>query len=496
MNQRSKLQILRLRLQIDALERRARDVLHEVIAFRNALRPVNRLPLEVLASCATFVSDTDPRSIVPLTHVCRYWRKAISSSPRNWASIATAWKRLIPLCLERAGAVPLTVNITVSDIGSGEDLLESLLPNVPRVTSLRLTGYSSVEAVAQDLPGFFDSPIPKLVSLELQQSVAPVQPFPSDETPTPPVFRDIRTLKSLHLTQTPIYPALFHITSLVELKLIGYTTPFDLRTFVRFLGSHLTLEFVELGIRFTDSPAVARKVSLPQLRHFSITCSEAVDSKRLLAYITFPRRIRLEVLLTKPGDFPGFESLLPSSLSHIQELLHPISTVKTQWAPPTLQLFGNNSFLSLNALGRHPSPCSDISLFSTSDVHEFHVDVHPNVPTDDFLSRALERLPALKILVVSRNFPLRAIHILSAEPVLCPSLNTVAFFNCNMSEGLVKELGDIIIKRYDTFATRLYRVVIVNSTATMPNFRAIQQLRKSVPCVEVRVDDKLPDFSQ
>ena len=404
------------------------------------------------------------------------------------------WRRLVPLCLERSGAVPLTVDITISDIGSGEDFLESLLPNVPRVNSLRLTGYQTLEAVAQDLPGFFDSQILNLVSLELRQSVAPVQPFPSDKIPTPPVFRDIQTLKSLHLTQTPIYPALFHITSLVELKLIGYTTPFHPETFVRFLGSHLTLEFVELDIRFTDGPTLARKVSLPHLRHFSVTCSEAVDSKRLLAYITFPRGIRLKVLFTKPGDFPGFESLLPSSLSHIRELLHPISTVKTQWTPPMLQLSGNNSFLSLNALGRHPSPYSDISLFSTSNVHEFHVDIHPNVPTGDFLSRALEQLPALKILVVSRNFPLRSLHILSAEPVLCPSLNTVAFFNCNMSEGLMKELGDVIIKRYDTFATRPYRVVIVNSTATPPNFRAIQQLRKSVPCVQVRVDDRLPDF--
>ena len=104
--------------QIDTLERRAKDVLHEVITLRNSLRTVNRVPPEVITLCAAFVSPTDPRPIVPLTHVCRYWRNAITSSPRNWASIGSGWRRLAPLCLERAGVVPLTVEINVSVLGS------------------------------------------------------------------------------------------------------------------------------------------------------------------------------------------------------------------------------------------------------------------------------------------------------------------------------------------------------------------------------------------
>ena len=474
-------------------------MLHEVVTLRNALRPVNRLPPEVLASCATFVSGTDPRPIVPLTHVCRYWRKAISSSPRNWASIATAWKRLIPLCLERAGAVPLTVDVTVSDIGSAEDFLEPLLPNVPRVTSLRLTGYSTVEAVAQDLPGFFDSPIPNLISLELQQSVAPVQPFPSEETPTPPVFRNIQTLKSLHLTQTPIYPPLFRIASLVELKLIGYTTPFDFGAFIGFLDSHLTLEFVDLDIQFTDGSVwetPVRMVPLPRLRHFSITCSKAIDSRGLLSCVTFPCGIHLEVLFTKPGICPELDLFLPSRLNAMRELLYPISIVKTQNNPAMLQLSGNNSFLSLNALERHTQVYPGIELFSTIGVRELHVDFHSTYPSDSRLSWVLKRLPALEILIISKaTFPLGTLHILATEPALCPSLRTIAFFNCETLEGVITELGDVITKRYDTFATRLYRVVIVNDATTLPNLQAIQQLRKSIPCVEVRVDDKLPDLS-
>jgi hypothetical protein len=92
--------------QIKALEKGAKDVLHELNSLWNPLQLVHRLPPEVIALCATFVSHADPRPIVSLTHVCRYWREAIISNPGNWTSISSGRKRLIPLCLERAGAAP------------------------------------------------------------------------------------------------------------------------------------------------------------------------------------------------------------------------------------------------------------------------------------------------------------------------------------------------------------------------------------------------------
>jgi len=491
--------VLTKRSQVDILERYAKEVLREVRTLRNSLRPVNRLPPEVLTSCATLVSDSDPWPTISLTHVCRYWRKAIGSSPMNWKSISTSWKRLVPLCLERAGAVPLVVDIVVPDGKEDENFLKALIPNIPRTGSLRLTGYSSIEDVADDLPGFFSSPILNLVSLELRQSAAPAQPFPPNEIPSPPVFSDVRTLKSLRLTQTPIYPALFNIASLVELKLIGYTSPFEFGTFIGFLGSHIALEFVDLDIQFTDGSVwttPARKVAPAHLRHLSITCSESTDSKGLLSCMSLPRGVRLEVFSTKRRDCPGLSSFLPSPLNPIQELLHPIITVKSQFMPPVLHLTGDNSFFSFTGLSRREEIYPGVSIFSVTTVREFHMDIHPCTPTNDYLSWLLKRLPALETLAISETqIPPEVLSVLATEPVLCPSLKTVAFFNCDMAGGVIKELGDVIAKRRDLLATRLYRVVIVNSTATPPNLKVIQQLRKSVPCVEVRVDDKLPDLS-
>ena len=163
------------------------DVLHEVVTLRNSLRPVNRLPPEVIALCATFVSNSDPRPIVSLTHVCRYWRKAITSSPRNWASISSDWKRLVPSCLERAGEVPLTVNIRVSDIKGDEIFLETILPHTSRIAHLSLAGYRSIAAVAKIIPTFFISTMHNLISLELQQSSKPLEIFPFEAPPMSPI---------------------------------------------------------------------------------------------------------------------------------------------------------------------------------------------------------------------------------------------------------------------------------------------------------------------
>jgi hypothetical protein len=101
----------------------------------------------------------------------------------------------------------------------------------------------------------------------------------------------------------------------------------------------------------------------------------------------------------------------------------------------------------------------------------------------------------LETLAFSKTvFPPGLLSALTQEPVLCPALRTIAFFDCDINSDIIKELGEAVTRRRDSTAARLHRVVIVSSTETPPNVKAIQQLRKSVPCVDVRVDDKLPDL--
>jgi hypothetical protein len=387
----------------------------------------------------------------------------------------------------------------VPDVEGDEAFLNALLPHVPRIGSLRLTDHSSIETVTDELPGFFASPMLGLTSLELQQTEDPAQLFPPDNSPIPPPFHNVSRLKSLSLTQTPLYPTLFTIRSLVELKLIGYTIPFQFDALLGLLDSNPNLELVVLDVQFVTSSVKtnpARKVPLARLRNLSITCSEPIDSKGLLSCIHLPRGVHIEVVFTLLVPSTGPRSFLPSPLTPILELLTPITTIKTQVAPRELHVSGNGSVFTLRSPGRAWARLPELTLFPTTAVRELHTNIHPHKFSDPTILLVLKGAPALETLAISRTtFPVGLLSALTEEPVLCPALKTIAFFDCAIDPDIAKRLEEAIAKRGGLAAVRLYRVVIVSSTGSLPDLASIKQLRKSVPCVEVRVDDKLPDLS-
>ena len=167
-------------------------------------------------------------------------------------------------------------NIGIGHQGDGS-FLQALIPHTSRISDLSLTGYPSIESAVRDpsLSRFFASPIPLLTSLELEQSDQSGELFPSNEASALSLFRSVSKVKSLRLIQTPLYPTVFSITSLVELKLVGYTAPFDFGKFIGFLHSNLNFKFVTLDLQFAEESveiAPKRKASLPQLRHLTFTC--------------------------------------------------------------------------------------------------------------------------------------------------------------------------------------------------------------------------------
>ena len=419
------------------------------------------------------------------------------SNPRNWASIAIGWKRLVPLCLERAGAVPLALDITIPDIKSDPSFLRELLPHVTRVGHFYLTGHSSIETVADDLPGFFDSSMPNLTSLELQQTTEPTKIFPSGNTPVPPIFRSVTKLESLCLTRTPLHPVLLSITSLRDLKLLGYTRPLHFGTFLGFLDSNPGLERVVLDIQFiVDSveTALARRIPLPRLQHLSITCSKPIDSKGLLSCISLPHGVNLEVVFTQPDQHARLGSFLPSPPTPIWELLAPITTVKAQVSPQELRLFGNGTVFTFRSPQAPLDVHQELALLPGATVRKFYANLHPLKYTDIELSKVLKALPRLKTLVFSNTIiPRGSLSALAEEPVSCPALKTIAFFNCSIRPNAIQELGEAIVRRRHLTVTRLRRVVIINnSLVTLPEPESIQRLRKSIPRVDVGVNNKLP----
>ena len=132
-----------------------------------------------------------------------------------------------------------------------------------------------------------------------------------------------------------------------------------------------------------------------------------------------------------------------------------------------------------------------LKLFVTGTVREFHTRTY----SLEHLSWPLQRLPALEALALSQT-PLSPglLSALAEEPPLCPSLKTIAFFDCDVTEDVIKELGAVLAQRRNSTAARLYRVVIVNATRALPDLQLIHQLQKLVPCVDVRIGSELPDL--
>ena len=376
-----------------------------------------------------------------------------------------------------------------------EDFLQALLPHTSKISHLSLLESLSIENTTAEFPDFFASPMPSLTSLELEQTSQPVEAFPLDAASAPSLFQSVSKLKSLHLTRIPLYPTIFSITSLVELKLFDYEAPFHFGKLIKFLHSNQNLELVNLDLQFTEESVrdvPEKRASLPQLRSLVFTNGSATDVRALLSSVSLRHGSHIKIQEFPPDPRTTLASFLPSPLTPIQELLNPVTTIK--YCPfGWLHIFGGDGQLSFQSSS--PKSYGGLDLFATGVVREFHADVDSLNLGGNSLSLLLRRLPALEALAFSgTNLPAGLLFPLAEEPALCPSLKTIAFFDCKVTKSVVGELEEVLAKRRDLTAAWLYRVVIVNHTRALPDFQLIHQLRKFVPRVDVRVSSELPDL--
>ena len=60
-------------------------------------------------------SDKDARKIVPLIHVCVYWRESIITAPENRSMISSDSESLAALSLEQSKAFPLGITLDMAE---------------------------------------------------------------------------------------------------------------------------------------------------------------------------------------------------------------------------------------------------------------------------------------------------------------------------------------------------------------------------------------------
>ncbi|KAF9777649.1 hypothetical protein BJ322DRAFT_1095925 [Thelephora terrestris] len=254
-------------------------MLRVISSLRNLLRPVNRMPPEILSHVARHLineQDSDAISIVPLTHVCRYWRESIISAPVNWTLISDQDEDMAATCLQRAKAAPLKITLHMPLVSSLHDVFAPYFRNV---RTLSIHSISSIEEFADTFPAFPRS-MPNLRSLVLGQlldedgfqigsnsifSVDPFGPF-------------IPPLEHLLLRDIPLYPSLRGLKTLTEIYIEYCELDFHLNTLLDFLEANHSLERVTLDIQFAESSILSppHKTIRNQLRYLSTKLTRLV----------------------------------------------------------------------------------------------------------------------------------------------------------------------------------------------------------------------------
>ena len=461
------------------------------------MQPVNRLPPEILSRIASELMDehaTDARLLIPLTHVCRYWRESIVSTAGNWTLISSERIRLMELSLERCQAAPLQLRLTMWQVEQHPTFTASITPYMQNTETLRIHYIRAIGKLVQALPNFPQS-MPNLRSLSLLADSARADQL--EEVSSDPLGGPTPPLTHLSLWFIPLYPSLQRLTTLTNLSLI--TDRFDLHmdVLLDFLEANRALEHAKLSVLFTR-PALRdsrRRVGIVnRLRCLSIWSVDAAWINALISRIPLHNGARLEIKL-HVQNAGLIEVLSGISATHLSNLQSPTST-ECRPDDRCVELLGPNGRFSFTGNPHQTAPFAEFSLFQLTNIKTFRLTRRALGPTMGAQARIAFpplALPALETLAVEHE--LDVLHLLSAlfaDPSAFPSLKTMAFLDCHIDEACMEALTKSASDRKNTTSAQLYRIVIVSPGRKLPGVLSIDRLGEHVPVVDVRMGKKLP----
>ena len=450
--------------------------------------PANRLPPEIISYIARFVlADlaTDTRPIVPLTHICQYWRNSIVSTPGNWTLICNERESLAALSLERAKTAPLTIRLNMDKLEMTKHprFRKILLSHIQYTRSLSLSGFYTTKELTRALPNFPKS-MPNLQSMTLMND------GPAEQTqPIDPFNFPSRTLRVLSLHNIPLYPSFLGAGTLTRLTVVDRYFNIHLDTLLEFLGKSSSLESATLDIEFAKPSPPRSRSQLPirnRLRHLSIYCYDAMDGQALISSVALSRGAALEI------HYNGRLADLLSGVSmpHLPNLSSPTFMEYRSSSQKSIRWLGPNGSFSLRGCFRLGGVFDQSPSFPLDSIREFRLEHRaPSIPTEIHLSF----FPSLEVLVIEHCICIsQVLAALLQNPTYPPSLKTLAFLNCVITEGFMENLARLASER-----ASLRRVVIVGSDGGLPSEALVEWLRKRVPVVEVAEGWELPtDMSQ
>ena len=427
--------------------------------------------------------------IVPLTHVCRYWRDSIISTPDNWTLVSNQREGLGILSLERAKAAPLTVHLNLVKLVSTRNppFLDHLLSHAEYIIFLSVSGFSTIEELTQALPNFPKS-MPNLQSLILANDdhadwTQPIDPFD---------FSPVHALRNLSLRYVPLYPSFLSLRTLTEFTLVDNYFNLHLDVLLGFLEEGHSLERATLWIRFVEPSLRRSRRGAPvgnRLRHLSVSCFDTRDGRALISSIALRRGAALKIFY-HGGNARLADLLSGVSKAHLPNLSSPTFMEYRSPSPNIIQLLGPDGAFSIEGYFILENAFKEFPLFALDRIRELRLEYRAaSIPTE---LRSLS-FPSLELLVINHTtFLPKVLSTLLPNPTSSPSLKTLTLLNCLITEGFMDDLARFASDRANTTLASLRRVVIAGWNEEHPSVVSVERLRECVPVVEVMEERELP----
>lgn len=463
------------------------------------MQPVSRLPPEILSHIIWYIPEEDARdasSIIRVTHVCRYWRNSIVSTPENWSRISNQPIGLAKLSLERCKAAPLELWLDISWFGVTPEFSDLIAPYIHNTKVLGVRCGLAQEQLARTVQNI----LPSMHDLRSLSLFGHSQGSGLWDWLTDPFGQLTSSLTHLSLSDTPLCPSFMRPKFLTVFELDHSQFNLHLDVLLDFLEQNRSLERAVLSMQFASPSLRSSRRRMPmknRLRDLWISSDCAVDIDALISKVAVQEGAHLTVGLFGDAESKDICSIV--STTHLLNLRSP--TFMEYYSDRgadlrTIRLLGKNGSFSLNRYPEAEALFVEFPLLPLGDIRTFHLkhrlsifDLSDPVPT---VFPPLF-LPALETFAIEHETALS--YLLSAlfsNPFSSPSLKTFAFLDCRIDQKFMKELTRFASNRGKSTSARLHRVVIVNSAGQLPPFTLIGELGKYVPVVDVHVGKDLP----
>lgn len=429
----------------------------------NGLRPVNRLPPDILVKVLR--ARESERDLVAATHVCAQWRAILTSTPTLWTKISCGNISRMRCYLKRSGQALIDVTIGKSAWGPA-DVLHGATPWVSRMKSLCiLTDKDQIRAAVKLLC----QETPHLKSLKIKATHAPYSTsrfrrlggafyIPPDflGNHAPSLESIIFHSVSPGVVLTFPMPKLTHIDWVAETVLVSIEELLDL-----FVSSQL-LEVIRVHVRIRRTRGLLeplRKVTLNRLRE--LDWADLNGSISLVPCLTAPELSRLKLKIARsPQNQPAtLSSILFPNGSYIPLPLEPtVVEYSCNQRGDRSCSFGYLECATHISVSEYPKDDSadsaispwfssdlPISFYRTEELTVRATGVKAPLPSADLPIEQFEKVNELH-LEGTVDLLAKMIEVNRGEPIPCPALSKVVVSTEDQGSTL-RELGRVLKER-------------------------------------------------